>query len=55
MAYVAGAVPENRIQEGARVGDYTVSRLIAEGGMGRVFSAVHAPTGQAVAIKVMRF
>ena len=35
-------------------GAYQVERLIGEGGMGQVFAAIHRPSGQRVAIKILR-
>jgi hypothetical protein len=41
------------ISPGTRVGDYEVGALLAQGGMGRVFSAIHRETGQKLAIKTL--
>lgn len=38
---------------GARLADYTIKRLIAKGGMGRVYEALDNELGRAVAIKVI--
>jgi len=39
-------------ETGRRFGDYRVVRLLARGGMGRVFEAEHVSTGHVVAIKL---
>jgi len=44
---------KGRICPGVRVGPYVVRRVLAEGGMGRVFAAVDVLTGQEVAIKTV--
>jgi len=44
--------PEPSPQAGQRFGDYRVVRLLARGGMGRVYEAVHVSTGAVVAIKL---
>lgn len=36
-----------------RIGDYRVTELLGEGAMGRVYRAIHLPTGQPVAIKTL--
>ncbi|MFQ6014218.1 MAG: protein kinase [Anaerolineae bacterium] len=38
---------------GQTIGQYTIIRLIGEGGMGTVYEAVHAPLDRTVALKVM--
>jgi serine/threonine protein kinase len=38
--------------QGRRFGDYRVVRLLARGGMGRVYEAEHAPSGRLVALKL---
>jgi serine/threonine protein kinase len=37
-----------------RLGDYQVGRLLGRGGVGEVYEAVHAGTGQVVALKLLR-
>lgn len=44
--------PEPRV--GDRLGPYYLQQLVGEGGMGRVFRAVHEKLGRQVAIKLMR-
>ena len=44
--------PEPSPQTGRRFGDYRVVRLLARGGMGRVYEAEHVPTGRLVALKL---
>jgi serine/threonine protein kinase len=39
-------------EAGRRFGDYRVVRLLARGGMGRVFEAEHVPSGRVVALKL---
>lgn len=39
-------------ESGRRFGDYRVIRLLARGGMGRVFEAEHVPSGRLVALKL---
>jgi serine/threonine protein kinase len=39
-------------ETGRRFGDYRVVRLLARGGMGRVFEAEHVPSGRVVALKL---
>ena len=39
-------------ETGRRFGDYQVVRLLARGGMGRVFEAEHVPSGRVVALKL---
>ncbi|MEO6599642.1 MAG: serine/threonine-protein kinase [Polyangiaceae bacterium] len=49
------AVPMKRDespQTGRRFGDYRVVRLLARGGMGRVYEAEHVPSGRVVALKL---
>src|SRR5688572_25928171 len=43
----------SNIAPGTRLGDYEVGALLAQGGMGRVFSATHHETGQRLAIKTL--
>lgn len=38
---------------GTTIGNYEVQRLIAEGGMGKVYLAVHAGLGRQAAVKVL--
>lgn len=38
--------------QGRRFGDYRVVRLLARGGMGRVYEAEHVPSGRLVALKL---
>ena len=42
-----------RIEPGVMVGDYRIENVIAEGGMGTVYSAVHPLISKRVAIKVL--
>ena len=44
--------PESSPSSGRRFGDYRVVRLLARGGMGRVFEAEHVPSGRLVALKL---
>ena len=39
-------------ETGRRFGDYRVVRLLARGGMGRVYEAEHVPSGRVVALKL---
>jgi len=39
-------------QTGQRFGNYRIVRLLARGGMGRVFEAEHVASGRVVAIKL---
>lgn len=41
------------IEAGSKIGNYKVTRLLGEGGMGRVFEAVHEQIGRRAAIKVL--
>jgi eukaryotic-like serine/threonine-protein kinase len=41
-------------EAGSTLGDYTLLRLLGQGGMGSVFEAEHLPTGRRVAIKFLR-
>jgi serine/threonine-protein kinase len=38
---------------GTTIGNYEVQRLIAEGGMGKVYLAVHPSIGRRAAVKVL--
>jgi serine/threonine-protein kinase len=42
-----------RLQPGARLGSYTITRCIGEGGMGVVYEGVHESLGKRVAIKTL--
>jgi serine/threonine protein kinase len=44
--------PDPSPETGKRFGDYRVVRLLARGGMGRVYEAEHVPSGRVVAIKL---
>jgi serine/threonine protein kinase len=44
--------PDPSPDAGRRFGDYRVVRMLARGGMGRVFEAEHVPSRRAVALKV---
>jgi serine/threonine-protein kinase len=44
--------PDLSPQTGRRYGDYRVVRLLARGGMGRVYEAEHVPSGRVVALKL---
>ena len=46
-------VPETNIEPGMMVGDYRVERVIAHGGIGIVFAAVHPVISKRVAVKVL--
>jgi eukaryotic-like serine/threonine-protein kinase len=39
---------------GSKIGDYTVEKRVAQGGMGIVYRAVHSVIGRQVAVKVLR-
>ena len=41
------------IEAGSRIGNYKLTRLLGEGGMGRVFEGVHEQIGRRAAIKVL--
>ena len=47
------ALPTQLLQPGARVGEYQVTGLLGQGGMGVVYSGVHPLLGRKVAIKVL--
>jgi serine/threonine-protein kinase len=47
------ALPMQTLAQGARVGEYQVSGLLGQGGMGVVYSGVHPLLGRKVAIKVL--
>jgi serine/threonine-protein kinase len=47
------ALPTQTLAPGARVGEYQVSGLLGQGGMGVVYSGVHPLLGRKVAIKVL--
>lgn len=44
--------PDASPETGRRFGDYRIVRLLARGGMGRVFEAEHVPSGRIVALKL---
>ena len=44
--------PDQSPETGRRFGDYRVVRLLARGGMGRVFEAEHVPSGRVAALKL---
>lgn len=44
--------PDASPETGRRFGDYRIVRLLARGGMGRVFEAEHVPSGRVVALKL---
>jgi serine/threonine-protein kinase len=46
-------LPTQTLQPGARVGEYQVTGLLGQGGMGVVYSGVHPLLGRKVAIKVL--
>ncbi|MBT8492445.1 MAG: protein kinase [Deltaproteobacteria bacterium] len=48
-------VPEDKLQlpEGMTVGDYEITGVLGEGGMGTVYSAVHPLIGKKAAVKVI--
>ncbi|TXH28015.1 MAG: serine/threonine protein kinase, partial [Elusimicrobia bacterium] len=41
------------IDAGSKIGNYKVTRLLGEGGMGRVFEGIHEQIGRRAAIKVL--
>jgi eukaryotic-like serine/threonine-protein kinase len=47
------ALPAHTLPAGARVGEYQVTGLLGQGGMGVVYSGVHPLLGRKVAIKVL--
>jgi eukaryotic-like serine/threonine-protein kinase len=47
------ALPVHTLSAGARVGEYQVTGLLGQGGMGVVYSGVHPLLGRKVAIKVL--
>ena len=49
-----GPISENVVRQGQVIDRYRIVRLIASGGMSRVYEAVHAFTNKAIALKVMR-
>ncbi|MCK5800896.1 MAG: protein kinase, partial [Deltaproteobacteria bacterium] len=44
---------DQTLAEGMMVGEYMIERLIAEGGMGQVFAAIHPVISKRVAVKVL--
>ena len=50
----AGSVDAAELTAGTRLGDVTIVRLIAEGGMGRVYEGLQGNPCRAVAVKVIR-
>jgi len=50
---LAGPASENLLRKGQMVDRYRIVRLVASGGMARVFEAVHVFTHKTVALKVM--
>ena len=49
----AGELAAQTLPVGARVGEYQVTGLLGQGGMGVVYSGVHPLLGRRVAIKVL--
>jgi serine/threonine protein kinase len=49
-----GSVGSGQNRAPARIGEYTVHRLVGEGGMGRVYEAEERLSGRKVALKVLR-
>jgi eukaryotic-like serine/threonine-protein kinase len=47
------ALPTHTLPAGARVGEYQVTGLVGQGGMGVVYSGVHPLLGRKVAIKIL--
>ena len=47
-------ISQNVVRQGQVIDRYRIVRLIASGGMSRVYEAVHAFTNKAIALKVMR-
>jgi hypothetical protein len=45
--------PQRGLEPGARVGEFELRGLLAAGGFGEVYRAVHAPSGRPAAIKVL--
>jgi serine/threonine protein kinase len=44
----------NQLDEGTRLGKYTIERHIATGGMGSVYRAIDTETGEVFALKILR-
>ena len=53
LALAEEAVPATDLPPGAMVGEYRVTGLIGEGGMGKVYAGIHPLIGRKVAIKVI--
>jgi len=51
---VGGEIAEDVLGPGAVLGDVTITRLIADGGMGRVYEGIQGRPSRAVAMKVVR-
>lgn len=51
---VGGGIAEDVLGPGAVLGDVTITRLIADGGMGRVYEGIQGRPSRTVAMKVVR-